>query len=103
MTRWEEAVEKHLKDSLALLPCLDRVLPPARIPQSKLLDVGTGAGFPGVVLAVAREPLQVHPPTPPRQKRRKGHSTVSGGRLRLPGVGTGFAHFPISADGRICP
>ena len=46
-----EAAQKHFADSL---------LPEALIPQNaKLIDVGTGAGFPGLALAVARPDLCV--------------------------------------------
>ena len=48
---------RHLEDSLTLLPVLqphtDGQTPPG------VLDVGTGAGFPGVVLAAARPDWQV--------------------------------------------
>ena len=47
-----EIVERHYGESLAALPLL-----PAR--QGVLVDVGTGGGFPGVVLAVARPGLDV--------------------------------------------
>lgn len=40
---------KHFIDSLSLLPSLDQKKP------SKLADVGSGAGFPGIPLAVANE------------------------------------------------
>ncbi len=43
-------VEKHLLDSLTVLPFLD---------DSPLLDVGTGAGLPGLVLALVRPTLPV--------------------------------------------
>lgn len=41
----EAMVERHLLDSLAVLPWLDR---------EPGLDIGTGAGLPGLVLAIAR-------------------------------------------------
>src|SRR5438067_7558314 len=44
---------KHFLDSLTLL----RARPPAS--GARLIDVGTGAGFPGVPLAIARRDLQV--------------------------------------------
>lgn len=44
-----EMVTRHLLDSLAVLPVLDRLAEPA-----PLLDVGSGAGLPGLVLAIAR-------------------------------------------------
>lgn len=47
---------QHLMDSLALLPHLEP-LPAARSPV--LLDVGSGAGLPGVVVAIAHPGRQV--------------------------------------------
>jgi 16S rRNA (guanine527-N7)-methyltransferase len=46
-----ELAEKHLVDSLALLPALGEA--------RTLLDVGSGAGLPGIPLACARPNLQV--------------------------------------------
>ena len=59
-----EIWETHFLDSLSLL----RVLPPLDSAQQPLLDIGTGAGFPGLALKAA------HPELPvilvePRQKR----------------------------------
>lgn len=59
-----EIVEKHFLDSLALLPLLDCHSGPG----ASLLDVGSGAGFPGLVLAAARPELRVTL-LEPRQKR----------------------------------
>ena len=47
-----EIADKHILDSLAVL----RILDPG--PRS-LLDAGTGAGFPGLPLAIARDDLEV--------------------------------------------
>ena len=48
-----EIVEKHFIDSLTLLPaCRPKE-------GGKLLDVGTGAGFPGIPLKIVRPDLQV--------------------------------------------
>ena len=50
-----DIIEKHFLDSLTLLPFLGNRC--SR--QETLLDVGTGAGFPGLVLATALPDLQV--------------------------------------------
>ncbi len=48
----DEIREKHFADSLSLLPHIPR-------DARTLVDVGSGAGFPGAVLAVARPDLHV--------------------------------------------
>lgn len=45
-------VTHHLLDSLAVLPWLDQTLTPGR--PYRLCDVGSGAGLPGMVLAIVR-------------------------------------------------
>ena len=49
----DEAIERHYGESLAVLPWIDER------ERYRLLDVGTGAGFPGFVLAAARPHLDV--------------------------------------------
>lgn len=51
ITEEKEVVEKHFTDSLAALPYLN--------PDSKVIDVGTGAGFPGVPLLIACPQLKL--------------------------------------------
>lgn len=53
ITEPDEIVYKHFIDSLSLLTCAE--------PQkgAKAIDVGTGAGFPGVVLLIARPDLKI--------------------------------------------
>ena len=48
-----EAVERHYGESLAVLPWIDPERP------GRLVDIGSGAGFPGFVLAAARTRLDV--------------------------------------------
>ena len=48
----EDIVIKNFVDSLTPLPYLDR--------SSRLLDIGSGAGFPGIPLKIAAPELQVH-------------------------------------------
>ena len=50
ITEYEEVLEKHFYDSLLLI---DRII------EGTLVDVGTGAGFPGVVLKIALPSLKV--------------------------------------------
>lgn len=49
----ETAVERHLVDSAAILPEIDG----AR--ANSILDVGTGAGLPGILLAIMRPQLKI--------------------------------------------
>ena len=51
ITDADEIVYKHFIDSLTLLKCVDFK------ENAKVIDVGTGAGFPGVVLLIARPDL----------------------------------------------
>lgn len=59
-----EIWESHFLDSLSLL----RVLPPPENAQLPLIDIGTGAGFPGLALKAARPELPVIL-VEPREKR----------------------------------
>jgi len=59
-----EILEKHFLDSLTLLPLINQY----GTTSATLLDVGTGAGFPGMVLAAVMTDMQVTL-LEPRQKR----------------------------------
>ncbi len=58
----QQIIENHFIDSLTLLPLIQQ------LPVSTLLDVGSGAGFPGLVLKIAHPQLAVTL-VEPRQKR----------------------------------
>ena len=53
----ERMVSHHLVDSLAVLPALDGLVGDAG--DVRVLDVGSGAGLPGIPLAIARPAWQV--------------------------------------------
>lgn len=50
ITDRQESIEKHLLDSLSVLPLLDG--------EGKVLDLGSGAGLPGIPLKIASPKLQ---------------------------------------------
>jgi len=54
---------RHVSESLAVLPLLDRLAP------SRLIDVGSGAGFPAIPIQIARPDWAV---TVVESRRRKG-------------------------------
>lgn len=51
ITEYDEAVEKHIVDSLTMLPLVLR--------KKRLLDLGSGAGFPSLPLKIVRPELEV--------------------------------------------
>ena len=53
ITEFEEVVQKHFVDSLTLCRVCDLTL------DKKLLDVGTGAGFPGIPLKIIFPQLEI--------------------------------------------
>ncbi|MDP1740586.1 MAG: 16S rRNA (guanine(527)-N(7))-methyltransferase RsmG [Polaromonas sp.] len=54
-----EMLTHHVLDSLAAIPPLRRHLAEAGLSQARLLDVGSGAGLPGVVMAICCPELAV--------------------------------------------
>ncbi|GAB4279697.1 MAG: 16S rRNA (guanine(527)-N(7))-methyltransferase RsmG [Coriobacteriia bacterium] len=47
ITEHETAVERHILDSIALTPCV------LRAPDGSVADLGSGAGYPGIPIAIA--------------------------------------------------
>jgi 16S rRNA (guanine527-N7)-methyltransferase len=53
-------VERRLfLDALAMLPAIDREVSPVDLARARLIDIGSGAGFPGLALKIARPHLDV--------------------------------------------
>lgn len=53
ITEWEEVLEKHFLDSISLIRAID-------LNQNyKVMDMGTGAGFPGIPLKIAFPNLKI--------------------------------------------
>jgi 16S rRNA (guanine527-N7)-methyltransferase len=78
ITLTEEIIVKHFIDSLAGLAA-------EQIPQgARLLDIGTGAGFPGIPLKIARQDLNITLVEPVQKKISFLYSIV--GLLRLENV-----------------
>ena len=48
----DQALIQHIFDSLAIVPGLQRYFSEVNLKNPKILDVGSGAGLPGVVLAI---------------------------------------------------
>lgn len=61
ITDGEGICRRHFWDALTLLPLIDRVAATQASRQGplRLVDVGTGAGLPGLILALARPELEV--------------------------------------------
>jgi len=58
----KEVIIKHFIDSLSIIPFLQKSLSPiahSPLPGLKLIDVGTGAGFPGIPLKIVYKNLKV--------------------------------------------
>jgi 16S rRNA (guanine527-N7)-methyltransferase len=58
----DEVLTRHVADSLALLPAIERALGPdvsAANAKIRVMDVGSGAGFPGIAIAIARPAWEV--------------------------------------------
>ncbi len=51
ITEPEEVLQKHFIDSLTIMPYIKK--------DEKVIDVGTGAGFPGIPLKIAKEDVEV--------------------------------------------
>jgi 16S rRNA (guanine527-N7)-methyltransferase len=55
-----QAMEQRLfLDAIAMIPILDGAVTASGVSRPRLIDVGSGAGFPGLVLKIVRPALQV--------------------------------------------
>ena len=55
ITEYEEVIQKHFLDSLSLI----RVIPDIASQKLTVIDLGTGAGFPGIPLKIACPELEI--------------------------------------------
>jgi 16S rRNA (guanine527-N7)-methyltransferase len=85
-----DIIENHFLDSLALLPLLSQA------GVQNLLDVGSGAGFPGLVLKCARPDLHVTL-IEPREKRAGFLRHIARG-LSLQNVNILSCRLPVGED-----
>lgn len=56
----EQMLIQHVFDSMAVEPILAELLDIKTVPKPLIIDVGSGAGLPGIVLAILRPHWQVH-------------------------------------------
>jgi len=71
----QQMIGLHLLDSLSILPCVE---------GESLIDIGSGAGLPGIPVAIARPQLRVSLVEPVGKKARFLREAVR--RLELPNV-----------------
>jgi 16S rRNA (guanine527-N7)-methyltransferase len=55
----EDMLIQHIFDSLAIIPSMDKILYKYTVNEVRIADIGSGAGLPGVVLAIGRKHWQV--------------------------------------------
>ena len=53
----EEIRQRHFADSLAAVEIINKLAP--RIEKPKIIDIGSGAGFPGLALAIAMPEIKL--------------------------------------------
>lgn len=54
----EEAIDRHVNDSLAILPVIEENYT-SNEDDLRVIDVGSGAGLPGVIMAIQKEKWKV--------------------------------------------
>lgn len=87
-----EVVERHYVESLRAIPLIDQ--PGIASRRRTLVDIGTGGGFPGLVLAVARADLDVVLVEPNQRKCAFLEAALR--RIRKAAADSGEPHGPWS-------
>jgi len=102
LTAERDIVSKHFLDSLAAVPLINPAAALIRPgPGLRVLDVGTGAGFPGLVLKIQDPELMVTLLEPSRKKAAFLHHMI--GLLGLSGVAVLIARIENLQPGQAGP
>lgn len=59
ITEYEEVYEKHFLDSICIVKAFSEENIFSSVPQKKVIDIGTGAGFPGIPLKIVFPNIEI--------------------------------------------
>lgn len=95
----DQMLVQHIFDSLAVVPVVNRILYKKPVDQFEIVDVGSGGGLPGVVLAIAA-PWAVH--CVDAVEKKMAFVRQMSGKLNLPNLKAHHARIetlePFQAD-----